>query len=67
MTDTFVIYREVSDQYGTDEVIGVCSSLERAIAFEKTIRNRRTFTRRFEIDRNAPSKGDVVSSDGEQR
>lgn len=48
--DVFLLYREISDQHGTDEVVGAYSSQEKAMAAQGTIRDRRSFIRKVPLD-----------------
>ena len=51
MTVLYVLFREVSDQYGTDEVVGVYSSSVLAAEMaDVMIRDRRTFIKPVILD-----------------
>jgi hypothetical protein len=54
--NVFLLYREISDQYGTTEVVGVYSSLELAQSAGAKERRGRTFVKSMELDA-APAKG----------
>lgn len=46
----FVLFREISDQYGTTEVVGIFSTPERAQHAESMIKNRRTIIKPMSVD-----------------
>lgn len=50
MMIAFLVYREISDQYGTSEVVGVYSSRLKAEEAAELITTRRTFIRSFKVD-----------------
>jgi hypothetical protein len=45
MTEIFVLFCEVSDQYGTDRIRGVFATDEDARTAERKITDRRTYVR----------------------
>jgi hypothetical protein len=57
MTVLYLLYREISDQYGTDELVGVYSNVTNAEQWAATIRDRRTFIKPMLLD-NSPKPRD---------
>lgn len=53
--NVFILYRQISDQYGTDEVYGVYSSREAAdVADRVECRTDRTYVKEVQLDRAVP-------------
>lgn len=50
MTVLYLLYREISDQMGTDELVGVYSSVTLAEQWAASIRDRRTFIKPMLLD-----------------
>lgn len=54
MTTVWVLHREISDQMGTEEVVGVYSTEEKARAGDAQCPRRRTFIKPMELDPDQP-------------